>query len=162
MPLQALLSVQSVPADFRRKHEDISVHGLLASYLAFAPQAQDSQGAWIATWPSRESMRASMPFYWPEESKDQLPASVRAGMLDHQESKFEKDFAKVEACVPGADMAEYLYFWLVVNTRSFYFEFHGQKRPISRDDCMVLCPFIDYFNHEDHGVSSCCRPKASY
>jgi hypothetical protein len=45
-----------------------------------------------------------------------------------------------------------MYYWLVVNTRCFYWEYfklareakkRGQK--LDRDDCMALCPFADYF-----------------
>lgn len=51
------------------------------------------------------------------------------------------------------------YFWLVVNTRSFYWD---RSRPLNgasrasahRDakDCMALSPWADLFNHTDEGV----------
>ena len=75
------------------------------------------------------------------------------GLLGQQEVKLKKDWAIVSRALANADYDDFVYHWLIVNTRSFYYELPSIKEPQSRDDCMVLCPFADYFNHADHGVS---------
>ena len=76
------------------------------------------------------------------------------GLLAKQKAKLMKDFAHVRSSVPNLSFESYRYHWLLVNTRSFYYDLLPGKKPKSRYDCMVLCPFADYFNHADHGV---CR-----
>ena len=62
-----------------------------------------------------------------------------------------KDWAVVSKKFPKSSFGKYTYYWLIVNTRSFYYELPGIKAQPARDDRMVLCPFVDYFNHADHG-----------
>ncbi|KAI9879918.1 MAG: hypothetical protein M1830_006585 [Pleopsidium flavum] len=73
------------------------------------------------------------------------------GLLTKQEEKFKKDWTRVSSVISGADRGRYMYYWLIVNTRTFYYELPGKKRKMARDDCMALCPFADYFNHKDEG-----------
>ena len=76
-----------------------------------------------------------------------------ANLLHKQEMRLEKDWAVVSRVLPDAEYDKYVYNWLIVNTRSFYYELSCVKRTRSRSDCMVLCPFVDCFNHADRGVS---------
>lgn len=76
-----------------------------------------------------------------------------AGLLYRQEQKLKADWESVSKVFPDQALPEYTYYWLVVNTRSFYFDILEGEVPKSHDDRMVLCPFVDYFNHSDHGVS---------
>jgi len=60
----------------------------------------------------------------------------------------------------------YRYAWMLVNSRSFYWDYpaakpekrqpRGRQKPKSLpvNDCMTLCPFMDYFNHSNGGVST--------
>lgn len=50
---------------------------------------------------------------------------------------------------------DYVYRWFIVNTRSFYYVRPGTKKEdiLPPNDCMALCPFIDYPNHANDGVS---------
>jgi hypothetical protein len=62
----------------------------------------------------------------------------------------------------------YRYFWIVVNSRCFYWEYakvvnkaggvvgpwRKKRRVQDPNECMALCPVADYFNHADEGV--CC------
>lgn len=66
--------------------------------------------------------------------------------------KLQEDWKIVVQVVPEASFSTYIYHWLVVNSRSFYYEIPGFDVPASVDDRMVMCPFVDYFNHQDHGV----------
>jgi hypothetical protein len=58
-----------------------------------------------------------------------------------------------------------MYTWLIVNTRTFYWDYPDlpnshprlpKRRPkLTADDCYCMCPFMDYFNHSDVG----CDPQ---
>ena len=76
-----------------------------------------------------------------------------AGLLYRQKQKLKADWDTVKKVFPDQALPEYTYYWLVVNTRSFYFDILEGELPDSHDDRMVMCPFVDYFNHKDHGVS---------
>lgn len=114
-----------------------------------------------------------MPLTWPEALQALLPTAAKR-MLDKQRAKFEKDWALVSAAFPiqdkdkdkakarakgdsgGAPQAEctrdeYLYAWLLVNTRTFYFVTPKTEK-LPKEDHMVLQPVADLFNHTDrHG-----------
>lgn len=74
-------------------------------------------------------------------------------LLQRQRQKLEKDWKHFSRSGLEADYSDFRYCWLIVNTRCFYYELPGTKRPPSVEDRMVLCPFIDFFNHQDKGVS---------
>ena len=156
------------------------MHGLLASYLAFH-DAKGGYDPWKAIWPSLQDFKACMPILWSDElwnpsTRSLLPSAIRRrpgldqasipqrpkphDLLYHQEQKLLKDWGIVSAAVPNALFDEFVYSWLIVNTRSLYHKFEGPARKslyISAEDCMVLCPLIDNFNHQDHGVSDLSR-----
>lgn len=181
-----------MPDDFAALHDGISVHGLLASFLAFGGDENDRCALWKASWPSLQDFRDSMPILWPtylpeplegttiqsdHEAKQRgipsmpLPPAVggqwahdemleystpelnERSLLYRQQKRLDAAWAIVSKIFPERSFDEYVYFWLIVNTRSFYYEFAGAIVPEEHDDRMVLCPFIDYFNHSDHGVS---------
>ena len=75
------------------------------------------------------------------------------GLLHEQEVKFDKDLVAMQKAFLDIDVDWYQYCWLVVNTRSFYYELPGLKSKRPKEDCMVMCPVIDLFNHGDQGVS---------
>ena len=182
MPASALLTVNLIPVEFKTLHKDITVHGLLASFLAFGGAKMSSYAPWKATWPSLQEFEESMPILWPPQLRESFDGNGRptslidqepsfllppaiggrwrhvlefwrtrddAGLLTRQEKKLKLDWDIVSKIFPAKALQEYTYYWLVVNTRSFYFELHGAKH----EDRMVMCPFVDYINHNDHGVS---------
>lgn len=173
VPRSAVLSIESIPKVFRNQHKDITVHGLLASFLAFG-KAQNKRyySAWQATWPLLQDFNDTVPLLWNETDQDSkadnkpgslslLPPAIAGsksnqipeGILQKQKRKIDSDWKAVTGANPKADYETYLYYWLIVNTRSFYYELPGVKKAVSREDRMVLCPFIDFFNHSDNGVS---------
>lgn len=77
-----------------------------------------------------------------------------SGLLFQQERKLQEDWAIVSKVFPAETLRKYRYHWLLVNTRSFYYDLPGANHHEAREDRMALCPFADYFNHQDHGVSS--------
>lgn len=187
MPASALLSTQSIPERFRALHKGITVHGLLASFLAFGGIETSQYSPWKASWPALQEFQESMPILWPEflqeplddkgnkfttvggkvEPAFLLPPAIGgkwrgmleyfargdAGLLYQQKEKLKADWAVVSKVFPDETLPKYTYYWLIVSTRSFYFDALEGQTPESHDDRIVLCPFIDYFNHKDHGVS---------
>jgi len=75
-------------------------------------------------------------------------------LLSRQEKKLKKDWEMFSKHSPNRPFEEFTYYWLIVNTRSFYYELPGMSSSQPRSDCMVLCPVVDYFNHQDSGVSA--------
>jgi hypothetical protein len=64
----------------------------------------------------------------------------------------------VKKAFPTLDKKKYLYNWTAVNTRSFYYEVKNAKKK-APNDCMAVCPFMDYINHADEGVRLIVLPK---
>ena len=183
MPASALLSIKSVPKSFRAKHGGITVHGLLASFLAFDMDESGIHGPWKASWPSPEDFKSSMPLLWPPSVRKSLPPNKPAHesvcfplppavggrwahpqmrdfwnarntcLLLKQEKKLNSDWEIVSKLFPDEPFEKYRYYWLIVNTRGFYWEFPGEKLPKRHDDRLVLAPWMDLFNHSDRGCN---------
>ena len=182
-----LLTTSTIPENFRRIHNGITVHGLLASFLAFGGANTSCYSAWKKSWPSMQEFQETMPILWPsfmreplgsggdphprtcrrEDSTFILPPAISGrwaylhalsrirnnAPIYRQEEKLKADWYIVSKAFPNETFLAYTYYWLIVNTRSFYFETSSGVNAKDRDDRMVLCPFVDYFNHNDHGVS---------
>jgi len=151
-----------------------------ASWIATWPSPQDFADSMPIMWPpsvtktvyrndyDKETLPSTLGFrplppgiggHWGTIYLHDTLRGPNPGLLAKQEEKFKKDWTKVSAVISGADKERYLYYWLIVNTRTFYHELPGTKK-MARDDCMALCPFADYFNHADEGVGqfpSCVR-----
>lgn len=141
--------------------------------------------AWWAVWPTMEDFEKSMPILWPDHLKERLHRETacsrttnqhsrsstaltrvtlgdeRSRITDYdtplilQEKNFEKCFKAVKSVFPETDWKRYCYYWLIVNSRSFYHKSAGANTPKDRNDAIALCPYADYFNHTDVGnVSS--------
>jgi hypothetical protein len=101
--------------------------------------------------PSRESISSSLPLAWDTRLHPYLPKPALA-LLRAQESKFARDWAAIQQSFLDASLTrqDFLYTWLLVNTRTFYHENHRTAR-LPKDDRMVLQPVADLFNHADSG-----------
>lgn len=87
-------------------------------------------------------------------------------LLEKQKMKLKADLAAALPLLsspdPTTDMSRlYTVHWLLVNTRCFYWDYPHRpggarqaKKRLPRDDCMALCPFVDYFNHANSGVGA--------
>lgn len=71
-----------------------------------------------------------------------------------QERRLRKAFEDVSSARPDTDWHTFSYFWLILNTRSFYWVGPDQEPPEDRNEALALVPFADYFNHADVEVSS--------
>ncbi|CUS07561.1 unnamed protein product [Tuber aestivum] len=144
----------------RQKRDDggLSSHAVFAAVIAremrrIAEGHENMWREWIDVWPKAKEFRGGMPLMWSPEESNLLPPSAKR-LLDEQREKFTRDFRTVEQKGFGFTKQEYMWSWIVVNTRTlFYKPPHPAYNDLPREDCMALCPFIDYFNHSDDGCN---------
>lgn len=167
VPISALRTKDTVPTTIvTGLPKDVTVHGLLAADLALNQAANDTKYTkWQAVVPTLQDIQQSMPLTWPASLQSLLPAGA-SQLLDKQRAKFDKDWETVSAAFPiGAKTKaktktkdgmvrkectrdEYLYAWLLVNTRTFYFVTPRTEK-LPKEDHMALQPVADLFNHTD-------------
>ena len=132
--------------------------------------------------PSKADLIPSLPHQWPTSLSTLLPPSAQS-ILTKQRAKINVDFTHA-AEIFGRDIIdhdEYIYYWFLVSTRTFYWtapaapppKLKGKKSPaakralvkqkreqkekeekIDHDDCISLAPFADMFNHTPNGSVS--------
>ena len=185
IPTNLLLTTDCIPRSFIRKLGSISVHGLLAAFLNFGSEQLEHLQPWIATWPTVADFAECMPVMMtqalhhkgtkssfaffphsiidPEQDRDSRDVDLErdsASLLAKQEGKLQRDWETVLKAFPKVDFEVYRYYWLVVNTRCFYYDMPLHMEPRDHEDKMILCPWLDYLNHAEEGVSvlrSCVR-----
>lgn len=147
--------------------ENVPVHGRLAAALAiwYSDDEHQEYKLWQDVWPSKSDFRDTMPFYYAKELQDLLPHAATA-LLTNQCIKLEKDWNDLRTHIPHIPKDLFTYTWLIVNTRTFYWEYPDlpnshprlpkKRKQLTADDCYAMCPFMDYFNHSDIG----CDPQA--
>lgn len=143
VPLTALRALDTVPRTVTQKlpkvPKDMTVHGLLAADLVLDKTTKYRQ--WNAVVPTWDDLQ-SMPITWPSELQAHLPTAAKK-MLKKQEAKFRKDFGIVSGAFPEVTYAGYMYAWLLVNTRTFYYTTPKTEK-LPRDgtySARVLLPF---------------------
>ncbi|KAI0803545.1 SET domain-containing protein [Xylaria sp. FL0064] len=158
VPTNRLRTLTTVPKARLRKLEEtsISVHGIIAADMLLDKSSKYTP--WNEIMLSVELF--TMPLYWPSELQALLPARSR-DLLAKQKAKFERDFAQAAMAFPELREDEegtfaldlYKTFWLLVNSRTFYYVNSALKnRPgTTKDDHMALQPIADLFNHADEG-----------
>ncbi|KAK5654371.1 hypothetical protein OQA88_7280 [Cercophora sp. LCS_1] len=154
VPTTSLRTIDTIPRPIIRSHpKDTPVHGLLATTLAL--DATPTYSAWNAVVPTRQSITSSLPLTWPTALHAFLPLPA-ASLFTKQLQKFTRDWTTFTALYPDSLVAraEYMYHWLLVNTRTFYHETPKTRRNrLPREDRMVLQPVADLFNHSDSGCN---------
>ncbi|CAO1600045.1 hypothetical protein XANCAGTX0491_003751 [Xanthoria calcicola] len=80
-------------------------------------------------------------------------ADPNLSLLQKQRKKLKADWERVGEALPNMSFERYIHYWLLVNTRTFYFEMPKVRTHPPRDDRIVMCPFIDLFNHQDTGCN---------
>jgi hypothetical protein len=88
--------------------------------------------------------------------------SAYTEILINQRSNLERDWLAIHAQFPTIQKELFTYTWLIVNTRTFYWEYPDlptahprlpkKRAQLTADDCYAMCPFMDYFNHTDVGT----------
>ncbi|KAL4889503.1 hypothetical protein BDV59DRAFT_116587 [Aspergillus ambiguus] len=67
-------------------------------------------------------------------------------LLAQQEKRLMCAWNSVVSAFPDADWETFVYHWLIVGSRSFYYVSPG-KEPGNWVDALTMVPFADYFNH---------------
>lgn len=155
MPHSALRTQYTVsrPVVEATKEKRISVHGLLATDHALENSLavfQDDYKPWHSILPSYSEFQESISICWPVALQKLLPPMAKI-ILGKQQKKIQTDWSSASNAFPCLTFEKFLYSWLLINTRTFYFvspSSCGVHRPFpKRDDCMALNPFSDCFNH---------------
>ncbi|KAK4248818.1 hypothetical protein C7999DRAFT_39949 [Corynascus novoguineensis] len=179
IPTSVLRTIDTVRPEVKQSlPKDTKVHALLAADLAL-DSSTSKYSIWNAVVPARESITASLPLAWDTRLHSYLPKPALA-LLRKQQAKFNRDWAVVQqsplaAAAAGSSSSavttptitttaadthplaatinrqDYLYAWLLVNTRTFYHETRQTAARLARDDRMVLQPVADLLNHADAG-----------
>jgi len=148
VPTEAFRSLDTVADDIARKlPSDIPLHGLLAADLLLKKTSKPTP--WNAMFPSMTDFEATMPLMWPEELSILLPKPAK-DLREKQRAKFRHEWNIVAKAFPEISQEEYLYFWLVLNTRTFYYVTPEMERFLP-EDRLALLPVADLFNHADSG-----------
>jgi hypothetical protein len=147
--------------------DHVPVHGRLAATLALWWSDPDNQEykPWQDVWPTQSDFQSTMPIYYTKGLQKFLPHAATI-LLDNQNTKLEKDWNDLRTYIPSISKELFLYTWLIVNTRTFYWEYPDlpnshprlpkKRKQLTADDCYAMCPFMDYFNHSDVG----CTPQS--
>lgn len=149
--MKAIRALETLPRNILRSlPANTSIHGLLSAHLSVDTSA--GVAAWKAVFPTLTEFEAGMPLMWPEELQDLLPLQVKHH-LEKQQARFERDWDLFAKAYPHIPEREYLYFWLLINTRTFYNETEKTEK-YPWEDRLALLPVADLFNHSaDEG---CC------
>ena len=148
MPTKALRTLDNTPTEITSKLRGARVHAILATGLVL--DKSEEFKIWRAVLPTREEIHALMPFCWPPELQALLPAAAAAALTE-QRANFNEDWNFVHAAFGDqVPKDEFVYSWLLVNTRTFY---HTTRRTqdLPNEDHMILQPIADLLNHSSHG-----------
>ncbi len=151
MPTSALRTIETVRPKIKKAlPEGTKVHAILAAELAMDKPSSKFK-LWNAVLPSRGSMSASLPLAWDPSLHAYLPKPALT-LLRKQQSKFARDWAAIQQASLDSSFTrqDYLYAWLLVNTRTFYHE-TPRTAALPTDDRMIMQPVADLFNHADAG-----------
>lgn len=149
IPAEAIHSLHTIPKFVARKlPPNMSLHGLLAAELALHHTISQKWAGLVPKWTDFE---ATIPYLWPEQLRRLLPGEAK-GILTKQHTMFEKDWGMFGKAFAGKSRQEYLYAWLLVNTRSFYYETTATIG-YPWHDRLALLPVADLFNHANTGCS---------
>ncbi|KAF2757560.1 SET domain-containing protein [Pseudovirgaria hyperparasitica] len=170
VPAKVLITIDSDAVWELNLPRRSSVQGRLAAYLTII-NADDKRNhrLWQATWPSMQEFESVMPFCWPLELQEHLPPTAKP-LLDSQQKKYQKDFHDLKMYLPASSEHLFKYFWLIINTRVFYWNYPAtplsrmpkRRSDLKSEDCLALCPFGDYFNHTDVGGCDVTTDRSGY
>ncbi|KAI8937649.1 hypothetical protein NX059_005354 [Plenodomus lindquistii] len=145
--------------------ESVTVHGRLAASLAlwYTDQKPHDYHVWQDVWPTKDDFQSTMPLYYYSDLQKLLPPAA-ARHLTNQRDNLEKDWNDLKAIIVHCDKDLFTYIWLIVNTRTFYWDYPDlsnahprlpkRRAKLTSADCYAMCPFMDYFNHSDLGCES--------
>ncbi|KAL7947781.1 SET domain-containing protein [Trichoderma barbatum] len=147
VPISALRTFSNTPKDITKALSGASVHTILAASLCL--DTSPDLDKWRPVFPSRRDIASSLPICWPAKLRSLLPPGAKT-LLAPQQEKFNKDWAIVAAAYPQVQKDDYLYSWLLINTRTFYYTNRSTDK-LPKEDHMALQPVADLFNHTPEG-----------
>ncbi|KAH8882680.1 SET domain-containing protein [Thozetella sp. PMI_491] len=148
VPTSLLRTLDTVPKRIARKlPKKLTIHGLLAADLALNKSVK--YDIWNAVTPTREDIWATLPLTWDTKLHEFLPRPAK-DLLNKQIAKIKLDWSMVLEAFPSLAYDDYLYAWLLVNTRTFHYT-TAKTEKFAPPDCMALQPVADLFNHSDEG-----------
>jgi hypothetical protein len=158
IPISALRTFETVPKSIVEVIGTSSVNGLLATELAL--DTTNTNNPWPGELPTEGDFRERMPLMWPSELQMLLPAASLT-LLNIQKSKLALDWTNVSSAFPHISYDHYVYNWLLVSTRTFFYTSSNPEieTPSDTNDCLALVPFADYFNHSDVGCEVTFSPS---
>ncbi|KAH8719421.1 hypothetical protein GQ44DRAFT_775344 [Phaeosphaeriaceae sp. PMI808] len=145
---------------------NVSVHGKLAAAIGtwHCDPKHLEYKAWENVWPTRSDFQSTMPLYYSKPLQDLLPHAATS-LLRSQLTRIERDWNDLSGHIPSVSKELFVYTWLIVNTRTFYWDYPDlpnshprlpkKRKQLTSIDCFTMCPFMDYFNHSDTG----CDPQ---
>lgn len=133
----------------------VSVHGILAAEIAL--DETEDFAKWRTVLPTKEDFEVSMPMMWPRELQSLLPKRAK-DLLDKQVAGFRRECEIVLKAFPSLNRDEYMYSWLLVNTRTFYNKI-PKMQAYPQEDRLVCMPVADLFNHADTGCQLSFSPE---
>ncbi|PGH16520.1 hypothetical protein AJ79_01625 [Helicocarpus griseus UAMH5409] len=71
-------------------------------------------------------------------------------ILGQQEQRLQDAWKNIFVVFPEVDWDTFSYYWLILNSRCFYYYGPGKEPPKDWNDAIGLLPFGDYFNHADN------------
>jgi hypothetical protein len=100
----------SIPPSFVTKFtKGISIHGPIAAFLT-----RGGEGI-PALWPTSSRVQLQVSKSWPQEYE-----SKHQNLLAQQERRLQGAWRNVVVVFPDTGWEAYSYYWLIVNTRSFF------------------------------------------
>ncbi|KAH6607304.1 hypothetical protein Trco_003617 [Trichoderma cornu-damae] len=158
VPTSALRTLSNTPKHIAKALSGATVHTILAASLCLDPNPDLDK--WRPVFPSRRDMASSLPICWPAKLRSLLPPGAKS-LLAAQQEKFNKDWATVAAAYPQLQKDDYLYSWLLVNTRTFYHTNRSTDK-LPKEDHMALQPVADLFNHAPEGYCTAAFDDKSF
>lgn len=157
--MQAVRSLHSISEEVSSQlPAGLPFHGVLAADLAL--DKSEVFASWKKLLPTRADFAASMPFTWPDELQKFLPKGA-SDIVEKQHAKFKSQWGAVAKAFPSLTRDEYMYFWLLVNTRTFYLE-NPELEAFLWEDRLALLPIADLFNHADQGCHVAYSAEEGY
>ncbi|KAH8661948.1 hypothetical protein BX600DRAFT_306972 [Xylariales sp. PMI_506] len=132
----------SEPSSLAREDDEAAT---ISSSSSNSSSSRSKYAAWNAVCPTPSDFR-SIPLHWPASLQALLPEPARV-LLSKQQRKLDRDWAAVSAAFPLVTRDAYVHAWLLVNTRTFYYDATPRLRRRPAEDRMALQPVADLFNH---------------
>lgn len=124
-------------------------------------RATDSSHDSSSLYPNQSLLPPSASGRWNTIRKEDVSIEYETKyqiVIPQQEKRFQDAWKSTISVFPETDWDTWTYYWLIVNTRSFFYVSLGKDAPANWNDALALVPFADYFNHMDHAVSYSHRP----